>query len=50
MIKRRNKQQPGQQLSVSIAKLSLLDPGNKRLDLCGVSRIVVRLFLHLQRR
>src|SRR5215510_3623138 len=47
------KQQPkqsGQQLRVSIAKLSSLEPGNKRLDLCGVSRILVRIFLHKRRR
>src|SRR5262245_25277423 len=35
---------------VSIAKLSSLEPGNKRLDLCGVSRILVRIFLHKRRR
>jgi hypothetical protein len=27
-----------------------LDPGNKRLDLCRVSRIVVWIFLHWRRR
>jgi hypothetical protein len=43
-------QQSSQQLRVSIAKLSSLDEGNKRLDLCGVSRIVVRIFLHQRRR
>jgi hypothetical protein len=38
------------QLRVSIAKLSSPEPGNKRLDLCGVSRIVVWIFLHQRRR
>jgi hypothetical protein len=36
-------------LTVFIAKLSSLDAGNERLDLCGVSRIVVRIFLHQRR-
>jgi hypothetical protein len=39
-------QQSGQQLRVSIAKLSPLDTGNKRLDFGGVCRIVVWIFLH----
>ncbi len=55
MLKQRDQtkqqpQQPGQQLSVFIAKLSSLDPDNKRLDLCGVSRILVLIFLHQRRR
>ena len=55
MLKQRDltKQQPqqaGQQLSVSIAKLSSLDPGNKRLDLCGVSGFLIWIFLHRRRR
>src|SRR5262245_16525997 len=47
---KRQPKQSGQQLRVSIAKLSSLDPCNKRLDLCGVSRILVRIFLHKRRR
>jgi hypothetical protein len=43
-------QQPGQQLSVFIAKLSPLEAGNERLNLCGVSRILVWIFLHRRRR
>src|SRR5215510_5576273 len=43
-------QQSGQQLRVSIAKLSSLEPGNKRLDLCGVSGILIWIFLHQRRR
>src|SRR5215471_17425520 len=55
MLKQRDQtkqqaQQSGQQLRVSIAKLFSLKPGNKRLDLCGVSRIVVWIFLHRRRR
>ena len=55
MLKQRDQtkqqaQQSSQQLRVSIAKLSSLDPGNKRLDLCGVSRILVLIFLHQRRR
>jgi len=51
MLKQRDQtkqqeQQSGQQLRVSIAKLSSLDPGNKRLDLCGVSGILIWIFLH----
>src|SRR5215831_19236996 len=55
MLKQRDqtKQQPqqsSQQLLVSIAKLSSLEPGNKRLDLCGVSGISIWIFLHRRRR
>jgi hypothetical protein len=55
MLKQRDQtkqqaQQSGQQLRVSIAKLPSLEPGNKRLDLCGVSGILIWIFLHRRRR
>jgi hypothetical protein len=43
-------QQSGQQLSVSIAKLSPLEPANKSLDLLGVSGILIWIFLHQRLR
>jgi hypothetical protein len=33
-----------------IAKLSPLKTVNKRLDLCGISRIMIWIFLHQRRR
>jgi hypothetical protein len=49
-VNRKYTKESGQQPRVSIAKLSSLKPGNKRLDLCGVSRILVLIFLHKRRR
>jgi hypothetical protein len=39
-------QQPAQQPSVTLAKLSPLETDNKRHNLCGICRIAVRIFLH----
>src|SRR5215468_12304131 len=33
-----------------VGRVLKLDPSNKRLDLCGVSWILVRFFLHKRRR